>query len=202
VEREIIFTGIGGQGVQLAGQVLARAAVLEGRQAMLLGTYGGTMRGGRTEATLVIADSPIVSPPIVSRAWAAIGLHDTYWEATAAKLRPGGLALVNSSLFRDAPDRERHDVVELPATRIATEAGAPVGAALVLLGAHAALTGAVALDSLEAAMRASLPPYRAQHADANGAALRAGFQAAPSGTHPAWSAPLPPAAAAGVGAGR
>ena len=68
IEREILFTGVGGQGVQLAAQVLARAAVLEGRHVMLLGTYGGTMRGGNTDATLVVADAPISTPPIVSRA--------------------------------------------------------------------------------------------------------------------------------------
>ncbi|TMK87611.1 MAG: indolepyruvate ferredoxin oxidoreductase subunit beta, partial [Actinobacteria bacterium] len=31
-ERELLLTGIGGQGVQLAAQVIARAAVLEGRE--------------------------------------------------------------------------------------------------------------------------------------------------------------------------
>ncbi|HET6664096.1 MAG TPA: hypothetical protein VFG94_07550 [Acidimicrobiales bacterium] len=37
MERELIVTGIGGQGVQLATQVLARAAACEGRQAMMFG---------------------------------------------------------------------------------------------------------------------------------------------------------------------
>ena len=41
MEREILWTGIGGQGVQLAAQVFARAAVKEGRVVMMLGTYGG-----------------------------------------------------------------------------------------------------------------------------------------------------------------
>src|SRR5690606_41928167 len=45
-EREVMWTGIGGQGVQLAATILARAATLEGREVMSLGTYGGTMRGG------------------------------------------------------------------------------------------------------------------------------------------------------------
>jgi len=44
VERELLVTGIGGQGVQLATQVLARALTLENRYVMSLGTYGGTMR--------------------------------------------------------------------------------------------------------------------------------------------------------------
>ncbi len=48
-----MLTGVGGQGVQLAAQVLGRAAVHEGREVMMLGTYGGTMRGGSTDSTLV-----------------------------------------------------------------------------------------------------------------------------------------------------
>ena len=56
MERELMLTGIGGQGVQLAAQVLARAATLEGREVMLFGSYGGMMRGGNTDATLVVAD--------------------------------------------------------------------------------------------------------------------------------------------------
>jgi Pyruvate/2-oxoacid:ferredoxin oxidoreductase gamma subunit len=49
VEREILLTGIGGQGIQLAAQVLARAAVASGLEVMLFGSYGGTMRGGPTD---------------------------------------------------------------------------------------------------------------------------------------------------------
>jgi len=46
MEREVTFTGIGGQGVQLAAQVLARAATLEGRYAQSFGIYQDFMRGG------------------------------------------------------------------------------------------------------------------------------------------------------------
>ena len=57
IEREILWTGIGGQGVQLAAKILALAATRDGREVMSLGTYGGTMRGGNTDATVVIATS-------------------------------------------------------------------------------------------------------------------------------------------------
>ena len=63
MEREIFLTGIGGQGVQLAARILALAATREGRYVMSLGTYGGTMRGGNTDSTVVVADEPIASPP-------------------------------------------------------------------------------------------------------------------------------------------
>ena len=45
-ERELAMTGIGGQGVQFAAQVMSRGAIAEGRQVMMFGSYGGMMRGG------------------------------------------------------------------------------------------------------------------------------------------------------------
>ena len=72
MERELLITGIGGQGVQLAAQVLARAATLEGREVMYLGLYGGMMRGGNTDSTVVVGDGPIEAPPVVPKAWSAI----------------------------------------------------------------------------------------------------------------------------------
>ena len=88
IEREVFLTGIGGQGVQLAARVLALAAMREGRNVMSLGTYGGTMRGGNTESTVVVADGPIVSPPVVSRGWSAVVVHPRYWGALRRKLQP------------------------------------------------------------------------------------------------------------------
>jgi Pyruvate/2-oxoacid:ferredoxin oxidoreductase gamma subunit len=186
VEREIAFTGIGGQSIQLGAQILARAAVLEGRQVMLLGTYGGTMRGGNTEATLVVADAPISTPPIVSETWAALVMHHRYWEALRPKLRPGGIVAVNSTLFEGELDREGLRVLDVPATRIATDQGAPLSACLVLVSAFANATALLGLDSLLAGMRESVPPYRRQHLEANEKALRAGFTAASAGMAPAF----------------
>ena len=76
MERELLLTGIGGQGVQLAAQVLARGATLDGRHVMLFGVYAGAMRGMNTDATVVIGDGPLQSPPLISHTWSAIGMHD------------------------------------------------------------------------------------------------------------------------------
>ena len=188
MEREVILTGVGGQGVQLAAQVVAKAAVLEGRSVMLLGTYGGTMRGGNTESTLVVGDAQLVAPPIVSRAWAAIVVHHHFWEPTRAKLRPGSVVCVNSSLFAGELDRAAWRVFDVPATEIAASLGGRLAAALVLTAAFARLTGLVGLDALLAGLRESLPPYRRQHVEANERALRAGFHHAAAGLAPAWAA--------------
>ena len=98
-EREVLLTGIGGQGVQLAAQVLARGAVLEGRDVLLFGVYGGAMRGMNTDGTVVVGDGPIQSPPLLSTTWSAIAMHDRYWAPIAPKVRDGGVVVVNDTTF-------------------------------------------------------------------------------------------------------
>ncbi len=188
MEREIFLTGIGGQGVQLAARILALAATREGRYVMSLGTYGGTMRGGNTDSTVVVADEPIASPPIVSRAWSAVVAHPRYWEPLRRKLRPEGVVVFDAELAQDGLPVDEAQAFPVAADSLAREAGAPLARSLVLLAAYSAVTSMVGLASLVAAMEESLPPYRRQHAAANTKALEAGFSALLADAAPAWTA--------------
>jgi 2-oxoglutarate ferredoxin oxidoreductase subunit gamma len=185
VERELLITGIGGQGVQLAAQVLARAAALEGRSVMLLGLYGGMMRGGNTDSTVVIGDGPIEAPPVVPKAWSAIAMHDEYWAPLEPKLRPDGIVLVNDTTF-GAEVTAPTTLIRLPATTVATDLGNPLGGSMVMLGAYTAATRIVEQSALVEAMRQSIPPYRTQHIEANERAILAGWDLLPANSHPAW----------------
>jgi Pyruvate/2-oxoacid:ferredoxin oxidoreductase gamma subunit len=191
VERELVMTGIGGQGIQLATQLLARAAIAEGREVQLFGSYGGMMRGGNTEATIVIADGPIEAPPTVGQTWSAILMHHEYVGPTLQRIRPGSVILVNTTVFdarrADALDRTHCTVIDVPASDLAVDVGSVMTASMVMLGAYAAVTDIVALDALEDAVAAALPSYRAQHVALNVAALRAGHGSAPRGLAAAWT---------------
>ncbi len=186
-EREVLLTGIGGQGVQLAAQVLAHAAVLDGRNVLLFGVYGGAMRGMNTDGTVVIGDGPIQSPPMLSEAWAAIAMHDRYWRPVAPKVRDGGVVVVNDATFAAPLDDRRYHVVRVRGSELATEVGNELSASMVVLGAAVAVTGLVGLDRLVAGMRESVPAYRHQHLEVNEAALRVGFAAVTPLTVPAWT---------------
>jgi len=185
MEREVLLTGIGGQGVQLAAQVLARAATVEGRHVLLFGVYGGAMRGMNTDGTVVVGDGPLQSPPLVSHTWAAIAMHDRYWAPVEAKVRAGGLVLVNDATFETTLG-DRYRVVRVPATEIAAELGNELGASMVMVGAFASITGLVGIDAAVEGMRLSIPSYRTQHVAANEVALRAGFDRVGSTSAPAW----------------
>jgi len=184
-EYELLLTGIGGQGVQLGAQVVARAATLEGREVMFFGIYGGMMRGGNTDSTVVVADGPITAPPVVSRAWSAIAMHDEFWEPLEPKLRPDGVVLVNDSTFESEVNAPVN-VVRLKATELAAEIGNPQAGTMVMVGAYSALTGLVSIDAAIEGMKESLPSYRSQHIESNERALRAGYDAVTPGQYPAW----------------
>jgi Pyruvate/2-oxoacid:ferredoxin oxidoreductase gamma subunit len=186
VERALILSGIGGQGVQLAATVVARAALAEGRDVQVFGSYEGMMRGGATESTLVIGDGPVESPPTVDAAWAVVLLHHEHAGHAVGCLGPGGVALVNSSVVGDLALGDDVRVIAVPASDLAIGAGHLMAAAMVMTGALAAATGLVGLDGLIGASAAALPAYRSQHAALNEAALRAGYAAVAAGTDPAW----------------
>lgn len=187
MDRELLMTGIGGQGVQLAAQVLARAALADGRSVQMFGSYGGMMRGGRTDATVVVADAVVEAPPTVHDAWSAIVMHAAHAAPILEAVRPGGIVLVAAEAVEASLDRDRYTVVDVDATAIADGVGNRMAASMAMVGAYAAATGLVTLPSLAGAVAGSLPPYRKQLADVNVAALRAGFDAVPHDIAPAWS---------------
>ena len=151
-----------------------------------LGTYGGTMRGGNTDASLVFADRPISSPPIVASAWSGLLMHHRFWEGTHVRLRTRAVLVVNAPIFDPDIELAKYQVHAVPAVEIATANGSPLAAAMVMIGAYARLTGAVSLDALDAAMEQSLPSYRRKLLDTNVAALSAGYAHVPANRHPAW----------------
>jgi Pyruvate/2-oxoacid:ferredoxin oxidoreductase gamma subunit len=180
LERELLVTGIGGQGVQLAAQVVAKAAIAAGLEVQVFGSYGGMMRGGNTDATVVVGDGPIEAPPTVTNAWSAVLVHPDFAAPALARTRPDGLVLFNATLFAQEP---RAGAVGVPATALG---GAPVNASLVMLGAYLAVTGLVTLDGALAAVDDALPSYRKQHVAGCQQALRTGFDAAPGTRADAW----------------
>jgi Pyruvate/2-oxoacid:ferredoxin oxidoreductase gamma subunit len=181
VERELLMTGIGGQGVQLAAQLLAKAATRYGRYAQLFGSYGGMMRGGNTDATLIISEEPVQAPPMVGSAWSAVVMHHEFAAATLDRLRAGSILVLNTSVV--TPELLPSVSVgvrtaAIPASELAIELGSPAAGAMVALGAYAAVTRILEIEELVETLPDALPSYRRQHVASNARALQAGADAA------------------------
>jgi 2-oxoglutarate ferredoxin oxidoreductase subunit gamma len=183
VEREVIFTGIGGQGVQFAAEVLAQAMMFTGKQVALLGLYTGEMRGGLSEATVIVADGRIEAPMIVAHPWSAVVLHPQYWEQAVARVRPGGLVVANSNTATEqskawAEARGTIDLLEIPATDIALAHGGEHLIAMVMAGAYARAASDLGPEALRPGLSAAIPPHRRERFEENLGALEAGYETA------------------------
>jgi 2-oxoglutarate ferredoxin oxidoreductase subunit gamma len=181
-----MFTGVGGQGVQIASKTLATAAIAEGRQVMLVPRYGGGMRGGMTNAEVTIGDQALRALPVATSAWSAYVMDPSYWSTIRPNLADGAVVVINASLFTGTVDVPGAAVFEVAASDAAAELGNPMSAGFVLLGAFVALTGLVSVDSTVAAMRDLVPAYRTQHLEANERAIRTGANLLPALAEPAW----------------
>jgi Pyruvate/2-oxoacid:ferredoxin oxidoreductase gamma subunit len=190
LEREVLFTGVGGQGVQIASKALATAAMEEGRQVMLVPRYGGGMRGGMTNAEVTVGDQALRALPVATSAWSAYVMDPAYWSTIRANLAPGAVVVRNASLCTEAIGEDEVPgarVIDVAASETASDLGSPMSAGFVLLGAYVAVTGLVELESTVSAMRQLVPAYRTQHLEANERAIRAGAALVPALALPAWT---------------
>jgi len=145
---EIKLTGKGGQGVVSAGEILANAAVLDGKEASAVAAYGSEARGGAVSSDVVIGDAEIPAPFVITPTYVLAMSMEGY--AAVSKLLAADTKVVyDSTTIRDAPRDANHFPV--PATEIASSVGNPVVINMVLLGA-ASLFLPLEASALEAAI--------------------------------------------------
>ena len=120
-------------------------------------------------------------------------MHHEYAEPVLHRVRAGGWCWSTRACGPVRPTAARFTVVEVPATDRAVEVGNVLTAAMVMLGALAAVTGLVSLDALVLAVTRCVPPYRRQHVEANRLALAAGARTVPTAAVAAWPLPSPAA---------
>jgi pyruvate ferredoxin oxidoreductase gamma subunit len=159
---QVRIHGRGGQGVVTAAELLSLAAFDEGRHAQAFPTFGSERMGAPVPAFCRIDDRPIRAREPIAEPDALIVQDPTLLHQVAVfrGLAPDGYVLINTERdlsalgLDDLADRMRHPerLVAVPATQLAREhLGRPLPNA-VLLGAFAALTGAVSLDALTTAI--------------------------------------------------
>jgi 2-oxoglutarate ferredoxin oxidoreductase subunit gamma len=176
MERSTIIAGFGGQGILFAGKVLAEAALLEGREVLWIPSYGPEMRGGTASCTVIVADRPIGSP-IVDRADHAVVLNPPSMARYTPVVAQGGLLVVNTTLIEAEPGREDIDVVEVPCTALARQAGDDKLVSVVALGALVGRRRFVEPESVHRALAVLLGTKKPQLIEMDCAAFDAGYEA-------------------------
>lgn len=163
---EVRIHGRGGQGVVTAAELLSVAAFDEGRHAQAFPSFGSERTGAPVVSFCRFGDAPIRTREPIAEPDAVIVQDPTLLHQVDlfSGLRPNGYVLVNSSRDLDQLGlgelRERfraERLLSVPATELAREhLGRPLPNA-ALLGGFAALTRALKLRSVTAAIRERFP---------------------------------------------
>lgn len=152
---ETRLAGSGGQGLLLAGLVLAEAAGLyDGREVAMVQSYGPEARGGASKAEVIISDQAI-DYPLCTRVDLFLALTQEAADAYCWDLKPNAWIIVDSDLVSHPPSSK---AVRLPFTAAARDKlKKPMVANVVALGAIAEITGVISRRGLEKALLARVP---------------------------------------------
>lgn len=157
---ELRFSGVGGQGVLLAGEILAEAKIQSGGYGIKAASYTSQVRGGPTKVDILLDDQPILYP------YATEGKID-FMLSTAqigfdlfkGGIKEGGIIAVDSNLVRvTQEDREKYKIIEIPIISIAkNEIGNVVTQSVVALGVSVELSGCLDRDLVFSVMQKKVP---------------------------------------------
>ena len=175
MQNEIIISGFGGQGTLYAGQLLAYAAMDEGKHVTWIPSYGPEMRGGTANCTVVVSDEEIGSPT-VKHPKAVLALNLPSLDKYEDMIAPGGCLVVNESMVNRKPTRTDIQVVILPANEIAREIGNERATNMVMLGALLANMDILPIKALEKALKNHTAQRLQKFVEMNIQALRRGAE--------------------------
>jgi 2-oxoglutarate ferredoxin oxidoreductase subunit gamma len=153
---EVRLAGSGGQGLILAGLVLAEAAgVFDGREVAMVQSYGPEARGGASKAEVIISDTPI-DYPLCAQVDVLLALNQEAADTYCWDLKPGAWVLIDKDLVLHPPSSR---AIALPFTAVARDKLKRIMVAnVVALGAISELTGLVTRRSLEKSLLTRVPP--------------------------------------------
>jgi len=171
---EVLMAGFGGQGMLLAGKILAHAAMDDGLEVSWLPSYGPEMRGGTANVTVCLSSGPIGSP-LITTPQSLVAMNRPSLDKFAPGVRPGGVIVYNATLIGQAPDRDDCRIHSVEARALAEQAGSARAANFVMLGAWVAASEAIAADSIERAIAEEFKGPKEKFVAGNVGAFRAGM---------------------------
>lgn len=170
---EIRFSGSGGQGMILAGIIMAEAAsIYDTKNAAQSQSYGPESRGGASKAEVIISDEPIDYPKATTID-CMLAMTQEACSSYCGDIKDGGILLVDSGEVKDVPDGG-YRVYRFPIIATARdELGKTIVANIISLGMLTELTGIVTREAMEKAVLSRVPPA---FLDLNRKALNLGFE--------------------------
>ena len=161
---EVRISGVGGQGVILAGKILGRAAAIYDRKhAIQTQSYGAEARGSSAKSEVIISDEKI-NFPMVRRCDILVAMSQSALKKHLKDLKEDGILLVDEDAVKEKMPKVRAEIFKVPATKIAeNKFKSKIYANAVILGALTKTAGIVSKGAMEEAIADSVPQKTKQN---------------------------------------
>jgi len=154
---ELRLSGAGGQGLILAGKILAQAAVLyDNKNAVQSQSYGPEARGGASKADVVISNNEIDYPK-AQNVDVLLALTQESCDKYCHSLKDDGILIVDERFVKKVPSG-KFKIIMVPIYDIASnEVGIGVVANIVSLGLIQTITKTVSYEALKQSILDRVP---------------------------------------------
>jgi len=149
----VIAAGVGGSGVVWVGTLVARAGLRKYKYATRFPNFSAQMRGGPCECTVILSETPILSP-LVARGDALLILNNSQLPFFQERVRPGGVLILESTGLQAKLERNDVRLFEIPAIEIATSMGSSLVSSMILLGVYVQATNIFPPEFIERELEA------------------------------------------------
>ncbi len=174
MEENFIFAGFGGQGVLLAGKILATAFMLENKNVTWYPCYGAEMRGGTVNCEIVVSNDEVSSVHKANTDFAIV-LNQLSFDKFVSRVKSGGTIIANSSLVKAEKPRNDINYIFVPVSEMAQKLGETKTANIISLGVLASACHQLTTESIYKALDFVLPAHRKNLLPLNLKALELGF---------------------------
>lgn len=160
MRKQLRFSGVGGQGVLLAGEILAEAKIESGGYGIKAASYTSQVRGGPTKVDILLDEEEILYP------YATEGNIDFMlstaqvgFDSFKSGIKEGGIIVIDSNLVKASEeDKTKYKIIQIPIISIAkNEIGNVVTQSVVALGVSVELSGCMDRELVFAVMQKKVP---------------------------------------------
>ena len=160
MRRQLRFVGVGGQGVILAGEILAAAKIKEGGYGVKASTYTSQVRGGPTKVDILLDEGEILFPYAnEGEIEFMIATAQVSFDNFKNGVKEGAIIVVEPNLVTPSEeDRKRWRIIEIPIITIAKEeVGNVITQSVVALAITLEMTRVLDFDLVQNVMLSKVP---------------------------------------------
>ncbi len=139
--KEVVFAGLGGQGVLTTGLVISQIAVSKDMNATWIPQYGAAMRGGTANCTVKFGEGMIYNPS-QEEPDILLAMNNPSFQKFVGIVASGGTVIIDSTTVTcDTNVRDDITVISIPSSEMALEIGHARGSNIIMAGVIAKVSG-------------------------------------------------------------